>query len=177
MVGESTYETNEVVDWLESLANWETFFTGTVAPNWYRRKDGTRDMSFITCQSLRKGFEHFMRTNFKGISYVVAYEPHKHAGFHCHALFSDAYGMRYKNGSVFTKWLERFGRNRTEGIERPANVRSYVSKYITKEWDRKEHECKTVNHREEIWWDVKIKAQKEFPNGISRTTRKRGVLT
>ena len=65
MVGESTYETNEVVDWLESLANWETFFTGTVAPNWYRRKDGTRDMSFITCQSLRKGFEHFMRSNFK----------------------------------------------------------------------------------------------------------------
>ena len=164
-------ETNTVVTWLDGLANWETFFTGTVAPNWYRRKDGTRDMSFITCRSLQKGFEHFMKQSFKGVSYVVAYEPHKYAGFHCHALLSDAYGMRYKNGTMFTKWLERFGRNRTEGIEHPANVRSYVSKYITKEWDEREPvfpaKVKPLNHQEEIWWDVKIKGQREFANVTS----------
>jgi hypothetical protein len=173
--------TDEVVEWLGSLAKWETFFTGTVAPNYYTRRDGTRDFSMISCRSLQKGYEHFMRKNFKGISYVVAYEPHRDGhGFHCHSLLADAYGMRYKNGYMFTKWKERFGRNKTEGIEHPANVRSYVSKYITKEWkqNRKEQTWpqpeRGINHTEEIWWDVKIKGQMEFRSEISQTTRKRG---
>ena len=153
-------KTDEVVEWIDGLANWETFFTGTVAPNYFTRKDGHRDCSFISCRSLQKAYEHFMRTEFRGISYVVAYEPHKHAGFHCHALLADAYGMRYKNGAMFNKWLKRFGRNRTEGIEQPANVRSYVSKYITKEWEKPE--TKTLNQNDEIWWNVKIKKQREF---------------
>ena len=175
-------DTDQVADWIAGLANWETFFTGTVAPNYYTRKDGTKDYSMISCRSLQKGYEHFMKKEFKGISYVVAYEPHKDGhGFHCHSLLADVYGMRYKNGTMWTKWKKRFGRNKTEGIEHPANVRSYVSKYITKEWNQNQKEETTwpyqprgINHMKEIWWDVKVKGQMEFPSETSRTIRKRG---
>jgi hypothetical protein len=174
-------DTNTVADWIGSLANWQTFFTGTVSPNYFTHRDGTSDFSMISCRALQKGYEHFMRTNFKGVSYVVAYEPHKDGhGFHCHSLLSDVYGMRYKNGMMWTKWKERFGRNKTEGIEHPANVRSYVSKYISKEWNQNEkretfpYQPRGINHLQEVWWDVKIKRQMEF-HGTSRPTQRRGV--
>ena len=176
-------ETDQIVDWIDTLAPWKTFFTGTVAPNYFTHRDGTRDFSMISCRSLQKAYKDFMRKHFKGISYVVAYEPHRDGhGFHCHSLLADAYGMRYKNGYMFTKWKERFGRNKTEGIEHPANVRSYVSKYITKEWKQNPREPlfpqqrTGINHMKEIWWDVKVKAQAEF-QGISQTTPKRGPST
>ena len=175
-------ETDQIVDWIDTLAPWKTFFTGTVAPNYFTHRDGTRDFSMISCRSLQKAYKDFMRKHFKGISYVVAYEPHRDGhGFHCHSLLADAYGMRYKNGYMFTKWKERFGRNKTEGIEHPANVRSYVSKYITKEWKQNQtqttwpYEPKGINHMKEIWWDVKIKGQQEFHSETSRTTHRHGI--
>ena len=160
--------TEEICDWIESLANWKTFFTGTVAPRRYLRRDGIIDYHHISRKSLEKAFKSFMKKHFPGVSYVVAYEPFKDGvGWHLHALLADAYGMRYKNGTLFTKWLERFGRNSTEGIEHPANVRNYVTKYLTKEWTQNETTFpdyrQGINHLNEIWWEVKIAKQPEFP--------------
>jgi hypothetical protein len=167
-------EATAIVDWLGGLANWETFFTGSVAPNYFTRRDGVRDFSMISCRSLQKAYEGFMRKHFKGISYVVAYEPFGDGhGFHCHALLSDAYGMRYKNGTMWTKWFERFGRNSTEGIEHAADVRAYVTKYIIKEWAERKPMFpdsqwdKGIRQDKEIWWNVKVKGQREFSNVTS----------
>jgi len=174
----------EVVDWLGSLRAWETFFTGTVKPRKVFQKGtlgfkiaakgscaavpsgmkynwATMDKTYISARSLMQTFERFMRTGYRQVSYVYALEPFSgNNGFHVHAMFADAYGLKWTD--FWKDWFTLFGRNKTEPIRLVADVNNYVSKYIQKEWTFKNDYRKTVNAEREIWWNVKLN-HAQFP--------------
>ena len=131
---------DETVAWLDSLAPWDVFFTGTCR-------------YVASCRSLKKSYERFMRDNYKSISYVYALEPHKNHGFHVHAMFETPYCMNWKR--FWGEWYDKYGINRTEPMRHKPDVESYVSKYIIKEWN-KEEQLTSVDQNQEIWWNVKI---------------------
>lgn len=138
----------EVVVWLDSLAPWETFFTGT-----------TRYAA--SCRSLKNSYERFMKNNYRSLSYVYSLEPHGHGGFHVHSMFDKQTHVNWKQ--FWEKWYKRYGRARTEPIRHQANVGSYVTKYIMKGWDASREEMvgdpyRDRNERNEVWWNVKISA-------------------
>lgn len=141
----------EVVSWLDSLAPWEIFFTGTVRPKLIVHRDGTPDKSYISVKSLQKGYESFMRKNYPAISHVYVLEPHAGdaTGFHVHAMFDTGHDIWWKD--FWEKWFERFGRNDTQPIKHKADVESYVTKYVMKYHDRK-----STRQLKEIWWNVKL---------------------
>ena len=165
-----TKENPEIVRWLDSLAPWEIFFTGTVRPKEIIHRDGTPDKSFISLKSLQKGYESFMRKNYPAISHVYALEPFggwSGHGFHVHAMFDAGHNIWWKD--FWGKWFERFGRNDTTPIKHKADVESYVTKYVMKYHDQKDvwpDERVVKNGRlrgrpatpqlEEIWWNVKL---------------------
>jgi hypothetical protein len=162
-------ERMEVISWLDSQADWDVFFTGT-----------TRYIA--TCRSLRKSFEGFMRSNYKAVSYVYTLEPHVDTGFHVHAMFDEPYLLSWN--SFWERWYERYGRARTDPIRHKANVALYVTKYLTKEWDKNKEELVgdpkvNTDGRKEIWWNVKI-TERQFKRSqnysLSKTIRSGGRL-
>jgi hypothetical protein len=144
-------EQGEIVSWLDNLAPWEIFFTGTVRPNEFFHRDGTEDKSYISVKSLQKGYEHFMRKNYPEISHVYVLEPHAGlaTGFHVHAMFDAGHDIWWKD--FWGKWKERFGRNETQPIRHKADVQSYVTKYVMKY-----HDKSSTRQLEEVWWNVKL---------------------
>tara|TARA_Y100000588_G_scaffold5882_1_gene7126 strand:- start:69 stop:539 length:471 start_codon:yes stop_codon:yes gene_type:complete len=138
---EKELQRESVVRWLDGLAEWEVFFTGTTRYN-------------ASCRSLKKSYERFMKNNYPHISYVYSLEPHSDAGFHVHTLFTQPLGMDWKK--FWQRWYDQYGRARTEPIRHKADVQMYVAKYVTKEWNRDLDDKKTVCHWNEIWWDVKL---------------------
>ena len=92
-------EHGEIVSWLDNLAPWEIFFTGTVRPNEFFHRDGTEDKSYISVKSLQKGYEHFMRKNYPETSHVYVLEPHAGlaTGFHVHAMFDAGHDIWWKD--------------------------------------------------------------------------------
>lgn len=165
-----TKENPEIVRWLDSLAPWEIFFTGTVKPNPMIHKDGEKGFMHISLKSLQKGYEHFMRKNYPAVSHVYVFEPFggwSGHGFHVHAMFDAGHDIWWKN--FHELWKDRFGRNSTEPIKHKADVESYVTKYMMKYHDQKDvwpNERVVKNGRlrgrpaepqlEEIWYDVKL---------------------
>jgi len=136
----------ETVRWLDSLAPWDVFFTGT-----------TRYPA--TCRSLQKSFERFMRIDYNTISYVYTLEPHKDLSFHVHAMFDEPYAMNWKQ--YWRRWFDRYGRARTEPMRHKADVEAYVTKYLTKEWDVNKPEMVgdpkvNTSERQTVWWNVKM---------------------
>lgn len=141
-------ETQEAtISWLDSLARWDVFFTGTTHYE-------------ASCRSLKRSFERFMRLHYNSISYVYALEPHKHTGFHVHAMFDSPYVINWK--TFWRRWFDRYGRARTEPMRHKANVERYVTKYLTKGWSESgRDECvgdpvRNRDHTQGVWWDVKI---------------------
>ena len=137
---------DDVVIWLDSLAPWEIFFTGT-----------TRYAA--SSRSLKKSYEGFMKRNYRSISYVYSLEPHSVEGFHVHSMFDKQTHVNWKQ--FWAKWFKRYGRARTEPIRHQANVGSYVTKYIMKGWNADREEMvgdipRDRNERNDVWWDVKI---------------------
>ena len=126
----------EMIEWIDGLAPWETFFTGTTR---YAASN----------RSLQKTYERFMKHNYPKVSYVYTLEPHSAEGFHVHAMFDEGHDIRWKG--FWKKWFDRYGRAKTEPMRHKADVASYVTKYICKT-----HETKTHNTKEEIWWDVHL---------------------
>ena len=175
----------KVVDWLDGMRAWETFFTGTVKPRLcfqkhtlaYKRaakgsnaavpsgmtyNPNTMDKTYISARSLTSTFERFMRTGYRHVSYIYALEPFSgNNGFHVHAMFADSYGLIWND--FWKDWFTLFGRNSTTPIVSAANVNNYVSKYIQKEWTFKNDYRETVNTGREIWWNVKLN-HRQFPN-------------
>lgn len=139
-------EQNEMVKWLDSLAPWKVFFTGS--PDFMATKD-----------CLQRCYESFMKKYYPDVSYVYSIEPYVARGwvvqgkfypaFHMHAMFDDGHDIRWKE--FWGRWFERYGRARTEPIVHKADVQSYVTKYVMKG-----HADKTNNSRREIWWNVKL---------------------
>jgi hypothetical protein len=138
----------ETVAWLNSLADWEVFFTGTTA-------------YVASMNSLRKSFERFMYHEYNYVSYIYSLEPHASCGFHVHAMFAESYGLRWRD--FWRNWHTRYGRNRTEPIKHKADVNKYVSKYVIKEWGFKGDDRSQANTGREIWWNVKLK-HRQFVN-------------
>ncbi len=146
-----TAEHAEIVHWLDSLARWDVFFTGTT--RWE-----------ASCRSLKKSYEGFMAKEYGSISYVYSLEPHENHGFHVHAMFEEPFKVDWKG--YWAKWFKRFGRMRTEPIKRQADVELYVTKYVIKGWEQQREEMvgdpwRDTNERNEVWWDVKI-SQRQF---------------
>ncbi len=134
-------EQEALVVWLDSLADWDVFFTGTTR---YR----------ASCRSLKKSFERFMSNNYSDISYVYSLEPHGHGGFHVHSMFDSPYVIRWRD--FWQKWYARYGRAKTEPMRHKADCELYVAKYVIKQWGN-DNQCTTINKDKEIWWDVQIK--------------------
>lgn len=126
----------ELIGWIDGLAPWETFFTGT-----------TRYCA--SNRSLQKTYERFMKNNYPQISYVYTLEPHSVAGFHVHAMFDEGHDVKWRD--FWALWFERYGRAKTEPMNHKADVASYVTKYICKS-----HGIKKRNWQEEIWWNVHL---------------------
>ena len=124
----------EMVAWLDGVAPWQTFFTGTT-----RWQSGNGAM--------QRAYTRFMAREYPDVSYVYTIEPHHADGFHCHAMFDEGHDIKWTE--FWGKWHKRFGRNRTEPIEHKANVQSYVTKYVMKSQQDKRN-----NHKEEVWWNV-----------------------
>ena len=143
------------MEWIEGLAPWEIFFTGTT---YYSASNA----------SLQRTFEGFMKRNYPKVSYVYTLEPHSAEGFHVHSLFDEGHDIRWKD--FWSKWFKRYGRNRTEPIAHKADVENYVTKYICKT-----HEQKHRNKNAEIWWNVHLSQYRKrmkriVTNGSSRRT-------
>tara|TARA_Y100001934_G_C12111345_1_gene658686 strand:- start:117 stop:602 length:486 start_codon:yes stop_codon:yes gene_type:complete len=135
-----------LVRWLDGLADWEVFFTGTT------RYSASR-------LSLKRSYERFMKNNYRHISYVYTLEQFGHGGFHVHSLFTQPFGMDWKK--FWRRWFDQYGRARTEPIRHKADVQLYVCKYVTKAWDHNREELvgdppRSYKERNEIWWDVKL---------------------
>lgn len=141
-----TYEQKEMINWMDSLCPWETFFTGT-----------TTWKSSAEC--LKRCYEGFMKKHYPAISYAYCLEPFKTRGwvtngmfnpaFHMHAMFDAGHDISWKE--FWATWFKKYGRCKTEPIRHKADVQSYVTKYLMKSQDDK-----TNIGRNEIWWDVKL---------------------
>lgn len=114
-------------DWVRTLKDWECI----------------AHMTFVWECSMDSGmkcYEKFMKRELPGVSYFYAMEANPgRRGFHIHALFSDTMGVQRKE--VWSKWFDKYGRNRIEPIKSSTQVSSYCAKYVTKEGS---------------WWNVKI---------------------
>lgn len=148
----STVREAAIIHWLDELANWDVFFTGT-----------TRYPA--AAYSLKKSFESFMRRHYRSISYVYTCEPHKNHGFHVHAMFDQPYELRWK--TFWRRWFDQYGRADTTPIRHKANVESYVTKYVCKAWDYENEQqvgdpWRDPNHKNAIWWNVKLAHQREL---------------
>ena len=142
--------TEEMIGWLDSLAPWEIFFTGTTR---YAASN----------RSLQRTFEGFMKRNYKHVSYIYSLEPHMDSGFHVHAMFDEGHRIKWKE--FWGQWFERYGRNRTEPITHKADVESYVTKYVMKAQDQVHR-----NKNEEIWWNVNLsRYRKRMRNDHTKT--------
>jgi hypothetical protein len=134
----------ETAAWVDSLAQWSTFFTGTT---YYPASQ----------RSMGRSFKAFMRKNYPSISYVYALEPHAdiESGFHVHAMFANSFHVQWK--TFWKRWFDKFGFNQTTPIQSKPNVVSYITKYVIKQWNREYNPrvCKMTVSRE-VWWDVHL---------------------
>ena len=153
-----TEEHQALVSWLDEIAPWETFFTASPI-----RRMGTK--------ALVNTFERFMAKNYKNVSYAYSIEPYTTRGWvrygefypamHMHAMFDAGHDIKWTK--FWEKWYGLYGRCKTEPIRHPADVESYVAKYMMKH----QHD-KYNNERKEIWWDVHLSKYRKRMNGINR---------
>ena len=146
----------DLIQWMDTLAPWETFFTGT-----------TQWRSSSKC--LQRVYESFMKKYYPGVSYVYSLEPHKTRGwvrhgdfypaFHMHSMFDGGHAIEWTK--FFERWFGKYGRCSTEPIRHKANVQTYVSKYIMKE-----QEDESNNQLKELWWDVRLSKYRKHQLGI-----------
>ena len=155
----------ELVEWLDNLAPWETFFTSSPKYD-------------VTSKGMVGMFEKFMkRKDYKHVSYVYSVEPYKGRGWHTmedftpavhlHAMFDAGHNIKWTK--FWGEWFKKYGRASTEPIAHKADVESYVSKYIMKE---QELGATAKNEGREIWWNVKLSRYRERMARIGR----RGLL-
>lgn len=134
----------ETATWVDSLAQWSTFFTGT-----------THYPS--SCRSMGRSFKRFMKSYYPSVSYVYALEPYKDyaTGFHVHAMFANHFHIQWT--TFWARWFDRYGRNETTPIQSKPNVVNYITKYVLKQWNRTYNPriCRRLVSRE-IWWDVHL---------------------
>ena len=117
----------EFVNWVDSLKEWEWYFTGT-----FKYECGM--------EPAKRAFKRFVRYEMNdGVSYLYVCESNRgRGGYHLHALFADCQWMRRK--IIWKAWFKRYGRNQILPVDRSRGfgVEFYLSKYLTKEladWD------------------------------------------
>ena len=94
----------EFANWVDSLKEWEWYFTGT-----FRYE--------CNLEPAERAFKRFVRREMNGASYVYVCESNSgRGGYHLHALFADCEWMSRK--VIWKAWFKRYGRNRIEPIDR-----------------------------------------------------------
>jgi len=133
----------ELVEWLHSLAPWDTFATMTFAER-------------VNLHAARLHWKHFMSdARFDGTSYFAAFEPNPgRPGWHIHALLCH---LRVKRREMWQQWFSAFGRNRIEPVNCKLDVLSYCAKYVTKCPDG--------------WWDLHVDKRTVAAHSARRSPR------
>ena len=137
-----TCEKWEVEVWVDKLAAWDVWFTGTFRWPVFR----VDVASGIT--------ERFMAHNVpaRPVFYAVEWHPGGH-GCHVHALIASS-GSCYRSG-LWRAWFGRYGRARVEPVRHADQVSSYCAKYCVKQAFSKG------------WWNALNCVQGVFPGGAS----------
>ena len=129
---QQSVEEFEKAIWVNKLANWNAFFTGTFRGEY-------------SVESARKSFEKTMAKWLPGRNYFYAIEAHPCRGSaHVHAVIEMSKLDRRKD--FWGKWFERYGRNRLEPIKSSLDTAAYCAKYIGKA---------------PLWWNTKIHGEQE----------------
>ena len=137
MEGRTLTTVEDAIEAVNHWGEWQTFWTGTFA-------------DVYSIGAAQRAFERTMSTrSLKNTSYLYTIELHKRAGAHLHALF-DCHTHKLWD-TLRVKWLERYGRNRLEKPRNSVDTKSYVTKYMVKEWNEE-----TGNIQTENWWNVHL---------------------
>tara|TARA_E500000081_G_C5944727_1_gene266611 strand:- start:133 stop:618 length:486 start_codon:yes stop_codon:yes gene_type:complete len=106
----------EIADFMNGLAPWQVFFTGTFAG------------SFSESQTQR-AFEKFMMRKYSEITYfyVIEHNPSRE-GHHVHALMYS--GEPIWRDSLNQHWFTRFGYAKVEKINSVDDVTRYCTKHV-----------------------------------------------
>ena len=108
----------QLTTWVNGLAPWKEFFTGTFAGEFSER-------------SACSAFERFMRKHAPDVSYFYVSEANpSREGHHIHALLCDTIGLSYAN--LGKKWFKTYGINKLERIRSVDDVGSYCAKHAGK---------------------------------------------
>ena len=109
--------TCEIADFIDGLAPWQVFFTGTFQGNYTERQT-------------QRAFEKFMLRNYRDVTYfyVVEHNPSRE-GHHVHAImYSNEVLWR---DSMNQAWFNRFGFAKVEKIRSKKDVTSYCTKHVS----------------------------------------------
>jgi hypothetical protein len=113
--------------WVQELAPWTTFFTGTFRNVEVQRGGFTYDVGFSE-PSASRAFRRFMLRHVPGVRgfYGIERNPSRE-GHHVHGLMAVAANVRRK--TLWKEWWERYGTNRIVPIENIGGCSAYCAKY------------------------------------------------
>ena len=105
---------SDLVDWICTLADWNTFHTGTFEGEFSE-------------WSAHRAFERWCRRMIPDRPWFYVTEPNNHrAGHHIHTLM-DLGNARRK--PLWSDWFRRYGRNKVEPVKSRDDVAGYLSKH------------------------------------------------
>lgn len=114
-------------EWVQSLAPWSTFFTGTFRNMEVSRGGFTYDVGYSEA-SAGKSFERWMKRRLPGVRGFYGVDPNpSRDGHHIHGLLELSSDVRRKE--LWADWWERYGTNRIEPIEAIGGCSGYCAKY------------------------------------------------
>jgi len=131
----------QMADWVNMLAPWEVFATGTFRDRVRFKGDFLRERVFgKSMYGADKAWRKMLSTELNGCSCFYALERNPtRDGYHVHALLADCRETFFKD--VWQVWFEKHGRFHSEPVRRYDDVSRYLSKYVLKG---------------PSWWNVKL---------------------